>query len=221
MPRQSASQIAARDAHVAALLARVGAEVVGDRIRRIRTSMGLSIRDVASRAAISKTSVVRLEQGGACRPSTLVSVCDVLGLHLERLERGPTAEAGAVHRDGDDQWFDMMDVAAGPMGGRGRSVSAAARRKASVAVAVDLLRSRLAQGRVLPTILEVFGESQARSHPGEEFVYVLAGRLRLTVGVTVYELKTGESICFYSGEPHRYAPAGRGPARVLSVRVDG
>ena len=221
MPKPSAADLATRRAQVADLVARVGAEVIGDRIHRLRTGMGLSIREVAARGGVSKTSVVRLEQGRNCRPSTLVHVCEVLGLHIERLEEGVTDEAGAMHRTGDDRWFDMMDVAAGPLKGSGKRDSAAVRRATGVAVAVDLLRSRLANGRVLPTILEVYRESIPRSHPGEEFVYVLSGRLKLLVGNQVFELKTGESICFWSGEPHQYAPLGRGPARVLSIRVDG
>lgn len=221
MPAPRPDSAAAGRAQVAALVARVGTEIIGDRIRRLRTGMGLSIREVAARGALSKTSIVRLEQGHSCRPATLVRVCEVLGVHLERLEEGPTTEAGAVHRAGDDRWFDMMDVAAGPLRARGAGASPTRRGAQGVAVAVDLLRSRLANGRVLPTILEVHRESPARSHPGEEFVYVLTGRLRLRVGAQVYDLKAGESICFWSGEPHQYAPIGRGPARVLSVRVDG
>lgn len=221
MPKQSVASTPDRNAQVAALVARVGAEVVGDRIRRMRIGMGLSIRDVAARAGLSKTSIVRLEQGLACRPATLIQVCEVLGVHLERLEDGETAEAGAVHHAGDDRWYDMADVAAGPLPVTVTRGARTPRVTKQVAVAVDLLRSRLTNGRVLPTILEVHAESVARSHPGEEFVYVLSGRLRLRVGANVFELKAGESVCFWSGEPHQYAPIGRGPARVLSIRVDG
>lgn len=221
MPKPSVASPLVRNAQVVALVARVGAEVIGDRIRRFRIGMGLSIRDVAARAALSKTSVVRLEQGLACRPATLVQVCEVLGVHLERLEDGETAETGAVHRAGDDRWFDMTDVAAGPLPLTVTRGARTPRVTTQVAVAVDLLKSRLANGRVIPTILEVHAESVARSHPGEEFVYVLSGRLRLRVGANVFDLKTGESACFWSGEPHQYAPIGRGPARVLSIRVDG
>lgn len=203
---------------IAELVDRIGADVLGDRIRRLRTGMGLSIRDVAAAAKLSKTSLVRLEQGQKCRPATIANVCTVLGVHVERLGDSDRGAVAAVHRRGDDRWFDMSDVSAKPLRvPKGARVPA----KHSAAVAVDLLRSRLANGRVLPTILDVHRESETRSHPGEEFVYVLSGRLHLTVGTQHFELARGESICFFSGEPHRYAPVGRTPARVLSVRVDG
>lgn len=208
-------------AQVDALVARVGAAVVGERVRRVRTSMGLSIRDVAARGGLSKTSVVRLEQGGTCRATTLVRVCDVLGLHVDGLRHsGAGEDVLAIHRAGDDQWYDLGDVAGAPLPDGHRARAGAAGREA-VDVAVDLLRSRLPRGRVLPTILEVRRRSEVRSHPGEEFVYVLSGRLRLTVGATTVVLDAGESVCFLSGEPHAYAPAGRTAARVLSVRVNG
>jgi len=206
---------------IEALVSRVGAAVIGDRVRRVRTSMGLSIRDVATQSGLSKTSVVRLEQGGASRAATLVRVCDVLGLHVDGLSAaGAGEEVMAVHRAGDDRWYDLGDVAGAPLPAGDAPHTGEVGRDA-VDVAVDLLRSRLPRGRVLPTILEVHRQSAVRSHPGEEFVYVLAGRLRLSVGASVVVLTEGESVCFLSGEPHSYAPAGRGPARVLSVRVNG
>lgn len=208
-------------AQIDALVARVGATVIGDRVRRVRTSMGLSIRDVAAQSGLSKTSVVRLEQGGTCRAGTLIRVCDVLGLHVDGLRQsGAGEDVIAIHRAGDDRWYDLGDVAGAPLPPGNRARAGEAGREA-VAVAVDLLRSRLPRGRVLPTILEVRRGSEVRSHPGEEFVYVLSGRLRLTVGATTAVLEEGESVCFLSGEPHAYAPAGRAPARVLSVRVNG
>lgn len=208
------------DRQIEALLADVGPAVVGERVRRVRTSMGLSIRDVAAQGALSKTSVVRLEQGGACRASTLIRVCDVLGLHVDGLRHsGAREDVIAVHRASEDRWYDLDDVSGTPLAPEHASRDTK-RTRGSVAVVVDLLRSRLPDGRVLPTILEVRRESQVRSHPGEEFVYVLSGRLRLTVGETTLELSTGESACFLSGEPHTYAPATRAPARILSVRVN-
>lgn len=210
-----------------AVLDALGPTVVGQRLRRARQRQGLSVRDVAAEAGMSKTSVVRLEAGEPVRPSTVVRVCGALGLHLERLadlsDQGDGAVA--VHRRADDRWVDMADAASGPLGGEDRPLSAAERAEAAadgVAVPLCLVRSRLPGGRVLPTILEVHAPSEVRSHPGEEFVHVLEGRLRLEVGTHVVELEAGESATFWSAEPHRYLPADpTAPARVLSVRIDG
>lgn len=85
------------------------------------------------------------------------------------------------------------------------------------------VRSRLPNRRVLPSVLELRRSSEVRSHPGEEFVFVLSGRTRLEVGDRSVELAEGVSATFWSAEPHRYAPADpeQVPARLLSVRTEG
>ena len=210
------------------ILAGIGPAVVGQRLRRARQRQGLSVRDVAVQADLSKTSVVRLEAGGVVRPSTVVRVCAALGLHVSRLVDLADEDGGpiAVHRAGDDRWVDMANAAAGPLLGADRPLSAPERERAvseGVAVPLCLVRSRLPGGRVLPTVLDVHRPSETRSHPGEEFVYVLSGRLRLEVGEHAVELGEGESATFWSAEPHRYLPVSQEgtPARVLSVRIDG
>ena len=54
-------------------------------------------------------------------------------------------------------------------------------------------------------------------HEGEEFVYVLSGRLKIKVGRKSSELKAGESIHFDSGVRHRLSNPGRKPAVMMVV----
>lgn len=202
--------------------------VIGARLRRARVRQGLSIRTVAGSAGLSKTSVVRLEAGEAVRPSTVLRVCEALGLHASRLAdlSDDDERTVAVHRVGDDRWVDMADVASGPLLGADRPLSQQERAQAAgqgVNVPLCIVRSRLPNGRVLPTVLELYGPSEVRSHPGEEFVYVLSGRVRLEIGDRTVDLVEGESATFWSAEPHRYAPTDPAdvPARLLSVRTEG
>ncbi|MEO0559907.1 MAG: cupin domain-containing protein, partial [Bacteroidota bacterium] len=198
------------------------------RLRRARLRLGVSIRDVASSAGLSKTSVVRLEAGEPVRTTTVRRVCEALGLHVGRLADlsddgdGPAA----IHRLEDDRWVDMADIGGGHLLGADRALNASERAQAveeGVAVPICIIRSRLPGGRVLPSILELYRPSEVRSHPGEEFVHVLSGRARIEVGGEAYELAEGESMTFWSAEPHRYLPAESSeiPTRLLSVRVDG
>ena len=205
----------------------LGPAVVGQRLRRARLRQGLSVRDLAAAAGMSKTSVVRLEAGESVRASTVRRACDALGLHVGRLAdlSDDGASPAAVHRHGDDHWVDMADLGGGPLGGAERPLRRDARAAAAAdgAVPLCMIRARLPGGRVLPSILELYGPSDLRSHAGEEFVHVLSGRARLEGGGEAYELDEGESMTFWSAERHRYAPADPGavPVRLLSVRVDG
>lgn len=205
------------------LLADLPVAVVGARLQRARAAQGMSVRDLAEAAGLSKNSVVRLEKGEEVRPITILKVCTALGLHVERLAEPDMAEAVAIHRPSDDRWFDMSDFAGGTLGGLERPLTLEERTRfvqEGAQVPLLLLRSRLPQGKVLPTILELYRPSEPRSHPGEEFVYVLEGVARITVGENAYVLSAGESMDFWASEPHSYAPAGDTPARVLSVRVN-
>lgn len=199
------------------------AAVVGGRLRRAREAQRLSVRDAAEAAGLSKTSVVRVEKGEEARPITILKLCAALGLHVERLAVPEEAGSVAVHRREDDRWFDMVDFGAGPLGGESRPLSEterAAFARSGVRTPLLMLRSRLAQGKALPTVLELHAASEPRSHPGEEFVYVLAGRARIGVSGIDYVLEEGESMEFWGTEPHSYGPADDRPARVLSVRIN-
>lgn len=213
-----------RERAVRLLMQSVPATVLGARVRRERLAQGVSIRDLAENAQVGKSSIVRLEAGEEFRPITLVKVCEALGLHVERLAQSGEAGSVAVHRAEDDRWFQLADFGAGPLGGFDRALTEDERRRLVAEGARNpllLLRSRLDQSRLLPTVIEVYEPSELRSHPGEEFVYVLRGPVRVIVDGTVYELETGESIDFWGTEMHGYAPgAGGEPGVILSVRVN-
>ena len=208
------------------LLSGIEPHVLGDRIRVHRLRQGKSIRTVADAAAVSKTSVVRLEKGGSCEPNTIAKVCAALGLHVEALVSAPpTAANVAVHSTKDDRWYDLVNFAGGPLGGFDRPLSAAERKRYAnrgKAVPLNILKSRLPQGRLLSTVIELYGPSPVRSHPGEEWVYVLSGRAEVSVNGIGYTLAAGESMVFRSAEPHSYAPSGASvePVRLISVRLD-
>lgn len=210
----------------AARMAGISPAALGDRLRIARQRQGLSIRVVADRAGLSKTSVVRAEQGKPCEPSTVVKLCAALGLHLAALVKPESARAAtARHTAEDDRWFDLTSFGTGPLGGHDRPLTAGERAvfaKSGVAIPLNVLRSRLPGGRLLSTVLELHAPSPTRSHAGEEFVYVLEGRAVITVAGVDHTLGPGDSLAFRSAEPHRYAPAPRSkrPPRVLSVRLD-
>jgi len=54
-------------------------------------------------------------------------------------------------------------------------------------------------------------------HEGEEFVYVLSGRIEVTVGEHVNRLKEGESLHFNSGIRHKLKNMGKKDAELLVV----
>jgi transcriptional regulator with XRE-family HTH domain len=107
----------AQEQAIEKVLETVPASVLGARIQRARMAQQLSAREVATQAGLSKNSIARLEQGEEVRPMTILKVCSVLGLHIERLALPEDESLAKVHRLADDCWFDMIDFGAGPISG--------------------------------------------------------------------------------------------------------
>ena len=187
--------------------------------------MGLSIRELALAANVSKNSIVRVEQGGMPQSMTVVKLCAAMGVHLDSIAK-PRAEESqivAIHRHDDDRWYDLTDFAAGPLAPEPLSEAERAKlAKTANVFPLLILKSRLETGRLLPTVIELYRESETRSHAGEEMVYVLKGTAKIKVGDQTFDLEEGESATFWSSEAHSYAPAegAKLPVRVLSIRAD-
>ncbi len=196
--------------------------MVGDRLRRARLGNHFSVRQMATLAGLSKTSVVQAEAGRTSRRSTYEKLGLALQLRMESLLSitQSTTDPFSVHRQADDRWYRLAAFNEGPMPDQ----SEEGRKQAVAAGATPFcfLSSRLHGGAIKPNILEVHAQSEKRSHPGEEFAFVMSGRALLEIGESVFELSEGESVTFWSGEPHSYGPAPDStlPVRILSVRVD-
>ncbi len=63
------------------------------------------------------------------------------------------------------------------------------------------------------------GSGESYTHEGEEFLYVLQGRLHISVADADYRLKPGDSFYFESATPHRWFNPGRTETRVLWVNT--
>lgn len=87
-----------------------------------------------------------------------------------------------------------------------------------VYLSTDLLRKSFVPiiSDIRARSLEEFG--QLVGHPGEEFTFVLEGKLAIhTEHYAPVVLSAGESMYFDSGMAHGYVALGNGPCRVLSI----
>ncbi len=53
------------------------------------------------------------------------------------------------------------------------------------------------------------GEAPAHAHEGAEFIYLLTGRLRLTIGRQQHEISEGDAVYFDASVPHSYRRHGK------------
>lgn len=171
---------------------------VAPRLRELRRGRGLTLEAAAGRAGLSPAHLSRLETARR-QPSLpmLLGLARVYGTTVSELlgeeppERDPVIRAARAEPVEADGWTYRQ---AGSPSGR----------------AMQPLRVTVPYG--------VQGDL-VRVHPGEEWIHVLQGRLRLSLGDTVHVLDPGDSAHFDSVTPHRLAAAGPAGAELLFVHT--
>ncbi|MEU7423252.1 MULTISPECIES: XRE family transcriptional regulator [unclassified Streptomyces] len=167
------------------------------RLRALRRRAGLTLEAAARTAGLSPAHLSRLETGHR-QPSLpmLLALARIYGTTVSELLGETVADRDAIVRAAD-----MEPTRAGgwtylQAGAPGRGMQA--------------LRVRVpygAQGDIV------------RVHPGEEWLYVLTGRLRLRLGDTAHLLAPGDSAHFDSLTPHRIAAEDHDGVELLFVHT--
>ncbi|MFF8032267.1 MULTISPECIES: helix-turn-helix domain-containing protein [unclassified Streptomyces] len=157
--------------------------VVAPQLRALRRRASLTLEAAARDAGLSPAHLSRLETGQR-QPSLpmLLSLARTYGTTVSDLLGETAADRDAVVRAAD-----MEPTAAGgwtywPAGAAGRGMQA-----------LRVHVPHRSQGDIV------------RVHPGEEWLYVLKGRLRLRLGDALHRLGPGDSAHFDSLTPHRIA----------------
>jgi transcriptional regulator with XRE-family HTH domain len=197
---------------------------LGARLRAERLRQGMSLREMARRVGVSASALSQIETGKA-QPSVskLFDIVNLLETSLDGLLAGASGRAPA----GRDQ---VADGHGGPVdANHGYETEGFFSFQQSGEHEVLELESgvhwrRLTAGS-LPGVefLHVSYAPGARSsrdgaymrHAGQEFGYVLSGRLVVDVGFESFRLGAGDSISFPAPTPHRLSNPGTEPAAAV------
>ncbi|MFC3228622.1 helix-turn-helix domain-containing protein [Marinibaculum pumilum] len=179
---------------------------IGARLRRLRRDRGWTLADVAARTGLAVSTLSKVERGRmSLAYDKFASLAATLGLDIADLytDRGAVGSCPqpVITRTGEAQGhrsgpyiYEVLST-----GLRGRQMMPV-------------------RGHIMARSLDEFDEWQ--SHPGDEFLYVLAGSIELHIaGAEPIALATGESVYFDSGRPHVYLSTGTGDAEVLTVML--
>jgi len=177
---------------------------LGQRIRGIRLTRRMTLEEVVSRADFTVSWLSKLENG-QLTPSLegLVKLAQALECGVDSLVAGLTTPPRFVAvKEGEGR--------VEPLGKERRNGSTIEHRAES-------WRDRLMH----PVILTITGsgtKSAPESHPGERFLFVLDGKLRLEYGDELMSLTAGDSVYLNAAIPHTLEPFDHGTTvRVLSV----
>jgi transcriptional regulator with XRE-family HTH domain len=166
-------------------------DLVGPRLRKVRELRGVTLTDVAELTGISKSTLSRLETGQR-RPSL------ELLLPLAQAYRVPLDDLVGAPEVGDPR------IRLRPRRVNGRTV-------------LPLTRSPGGVQAWKIVIPKSQSKPKPRTHDGYEWIYVLAGRMRLVLGDQDLVLGEGEAAEFDTQLPHWFGSTGEGPAEVLSI----
>ncbi|MEC4018166.1 helix-turn-helix domain-containing protein [Streptomyces sp. H27-D2] len=173
---------------------------VAPRLRALRRRSGLTLEAASQRVGLSPAHLSRLETGRR-QPSLpmLLALARTYGTTVSDLlgevppERDPIVRGEEASASEADGWTYRQ------AGAPGRAMQA--------------LRLHVPRGPNVPQ------DDLVRVHPGEEWLYVTTGRLKLTLGDTSYALEPGDAAHFDSLTPHRIAAASPGGVDLLFVHT--
>jgi transcriptional regulator with XRE-family HTH domain len=164
---------------------------VGPRLKRARAQRGVTLTELAAVTGISKSTLSRLEAGQR-RPSLelLLPIAQAHQIPLDELVGAPEV--------GDPR------VRFTPRNRNGRTVVALTRQPGGL----QAWKVIIPPGR---------DEPELRSHEGYEWLYVLAGRMRLVLADHDITMAPGEVAEFDTRLPHWFGAAGDQPVEILSL----
>lgn len=179
---------------------------VGARVRALRDSMGLSLRDLAERSGVSAPMLSQVERGETSPTLTVAGrIAGGLDLSLSQLLRLDEAEHVLVVRSGE-----------------GRARERGGHRFEELTPALpgqraDLSRHTLGAGAVTG------GPDDPPAHEAgaRETAHVLRGALTLVIDGSEHELGEGDCVTFDADLPHHFANRGPEPTEFVAVVAAG
>ena len=169
---------------------RAALDGVAPRLRRVREQRGFTLTEMSERTGISKSTLSRLENGQR-KPSL------ELLLPLAQAYRVPLDDLVGAPEVGDPR------IRLKPRRVNGRTVLPLTHPGGVQAWKIVIPASQ--------------SKPNPRTHDGFEWLYVLAGRMRLILGDQDLVLGVGEAAEFDTQVPHWFGSTGDGPAEVLSI----
>lgn len=171
---------------------------IGRRIREFRQRKGWTLEELSSRSGLSVSFLSQVERGlSSLSISSLQAICDALGIPITHFFAPPTENSLVLKAGKPRSRIKIEDsrvvynLLSGPMADR-------------------LLEAFIAEfpvGYQHPLVM----------HPGEEFGYVLEGRVMLRVEDEEFELAPGDSFHIFSTQPHTIYNIGKRTAKLLWI----
>lgn len=180
---------------------------IGGRLKELRNSMGLSMKQLAEATSLSPPLFSRVENG-LVMPSipTLQLISDFLKVDIGYFFKKEEDRGYVITRQGS------------------RKISHSKRLWDKKPVYdLELLATGMLNPFMEPCIVTALSrpedDFQMAKHHGQEFVYVLDGKLELTLGEKKFTLNKGDAAYFIGEIPHGGKSLGKKSATTLNIHL--
>jgi len=173
-----------------------GAPLMGQLVRRLRVRKGLRLEDLARNTGFTKGFLSKIENGKSSPPiATLLRVAEALDVDAAVLLQPPGGNGSAKDPHASLHVTPARRTLVENRG-TGYDYFALAARRLHKAMEPFLITVRP----------EDVNPRKTFQHPGEEFIFVLEGRMDYKVGQENFHLGPGDSLYFDSSRPHAPLP---------------
>ena len=172
------------------------AALIGARIQEERTKKGLTLKALSGRVGLSISYLSQIENGHVnLNVENLHQISKALGVPIINLLVSETRSDVSISRRGERRWMPLGEKAA-----------------------ESLLVKYRGNFEIFVIKLEPHATTQALTHEGEEFTYVVSGRVRIFLGSDEYhDLEEGDVAYYRSTLPHHWENTTNTAAEMLVV----
>ncbi len=180
---------------------------IGQRVKDLREKQNLTLQDVAAKTGLAKSLLSEVESGEVIpHVSTLLKLAKALNIGMASFfEDGEAVERVSVTRKGE----------------RARVKRRPHHHEGEVDYVYESLETRKPGKHMEPFLVEFMpmetSEMVFTSHEGEEFHYVLEGKLEFRTDERVEVLEPGDAIYFESDQNHSFRSLIKKPSRAIVV----
>jgi transcriptional regulator with XRE-family HTH domain len=180
-----------------------GLEEIGNRVRKLRESKGLSLDDLSNLTGFDQDLLDKIEKQEVYpQLGTAIRLSKALDSAFGRLVSGVGDRLYSITRKEEE-----------------RVVARSTGRAGTLKLYTYKSLAPEVKGRHMEALLVMLEENpggELSVHDGEEFIYVLEGTVAMQVGEDRFDLAPGDSVYYLSTTPHLIA-AKTGQAQILAV----
>ena len=178
---------------------------VGERVKNVRENRGLSLQDISLRTDIDVSTLEQIEAGTIAPPlGSVIKLAKALEMKMGYFISGEEDRAYTIVRHTDRKVVSRYDSQ------KGRSYG----------YEYESLAPHKKDRHMEPflvTLEPAETEEERSTHDGQEFIWVLQGKMEVRLGGEIHILEPGDAIYYDSTVPHLVKCHGTETTKILAV----